>query len=153
MRRLVFIAFLAFSLVGCDPSAYVQPDGSIAFDVQIRIAPPVIQPSPTPRPTIVPTITLQPTAAIAPTDDPTPTIEFVTPLPPRSGKVTAYSLKVRRCASQACEDDYLIFQGDVVYITNEAEVNEFYRIWYYIDVPGTNIEGWVAAAFIELDRG
>lgn len=150
-RRTVGMVVLVLALSGCE--GYLTPNGGYALDISIRIAPPAAVPTltPTRTPTFAPTV--QPTE----TPEPTPTKESATfipdtPLPPLEGRVIASALNVRRCPSTEtidCVADHKIFQGQVVHITGRTEDST----WLQIEVPGTLIQGWVSARWIEMDHG
>ena len=98
---------------------------------------------PTPEPTEEPTP--EPTEEPTPTPEPTPTEEPDQPVGTVQGIITANTLAIREGPSVEFKALGEWYEGQLVYVYYQEDA------YYYLKIPGTNIEGYGAVKYIETD--
>ena len=110
---------------------------------------PVVIPTaePTAEPTPVPTDepTPVPTDVPTPTPEPTPTEEPDQPSGTIQGVITANTLAIRTGPASSYQALGQWYEGQLVYIYYQEDS------YYYLKIPGTNIEGYGAVKYIQPD--
>ena len=110
---------------------------------------PVVIPTaePTAEPTPVPTDepTPMPTDVPTPTPEPTPTEEPDQPSGTIQGVITANTLAIRTGPASSYQALGQWYEGQLVYIYYQEDS------YYYLKIPGTNIEGYGAVKYIQPD--
>ena len=102
---------------------------------------------PTAEPTPVPTDepTPMPTDVPTPTPEPTPTEEPDQPSGTIQGVITANTLAIRTGPASSYQALGQWYEGQLVYIYYQEDS------YYYLKIPGTNIEGYGAVKYIQPD--
>ena len=98
---------------------------------------------PTPEPTAEPTAA--PTDVPTPTPEPTPTEEPDQPSGTIQGVITANTLAIRTGPASSYQALGQWYEGQLVYIYYQEDS------YYYLKIPGTNIEGYGAVKYIQPD--
>lgn len=132
MRKLFVSTLLTLLiLVGCNPSDYIQPDGSVQIDISIIIQPPTV------IPTVSPSITPSPTATRTLTPTFTATSFKPTSLPTITLTRTPTLVAVTSTPIPTWTDD----------LTPTKESTAFIP-----DTPLAPQEGWVTASVLNVRR-
>ncbi len=128
-----------------------------AAPTDVPTAEPTAEPTPVPtavptaEPTAVPTDvptaepTPMPTDVPTPTPEPTPTEEPDQPSGTIQGVITANTLAIRTGPASSYQALGQWYEGQLVYIYYQEDS------YYYLKIPGTNIEGYGAVKYIQPD--